>query len=224
MDMRKVVVNYGLPTTWNEQVANDILRLAYEGELFTTDGKLITLEYIEKVNGHERVWESIDKDMMNKLQTNKIEGYTIPLALHYKTYDVEEVKGYISEALGYFDYDIELYSYSFVEEEETFETFCQDIVDLFRPCEDDLDDLDVEDLLYYRELELMIRTNNVREFLKFEIIGSYDGDGNKVSSYTVKDEIKRYCYDNGEKFTTKFVAKVFMTCQEMLAKTSMMLA
>ena len=208
MDMRKVVVNYGLPTTWNEQVANDILRLAYEGELFTTDGKLITLEYIEKVNGHERVWESIGKDMMNKLQTNKIEGYTIPLALHYKTYDVEEVKGYISEALGYFDYDIELYSYSFVEEEETFETFCQDLVEIGYMIN--------EELLTDSEFEQIMKANNVRKFLQLEIMTSDDGKGNKTA-YTVKDEIKRYCYDNGEKFTTKFVAQVFTTCKEMLA-------
>lgn len=208
MDMRKVVVNYGLPTTWNEQVANDILRLAYEGELFTTDGKLITLEYIEKVNGHERVWESIDKDMMNKLQTNKIEGYTIPLALHYKTYDVEEVKGYIGEALGYFDYDIELYSYSFVEEEETFETFCQDLVEIGYMIN--------EELLTDSEFEQIMKANNVRKFLQLEIMISDDGKGNKTA-YTVKDEIKRYCYDNGEKFTTKFVAQVFTTCKEMLA-------
>ena len=208
MDMRKVVVNYGLPTTWNEQVANDILRLAYEGELFTTDGKLITLEYIEKVNGHERVWESIGKDMMNKLQTNKIEGYTIPLALHYKTYDVEDVKDYIGEALGYLDYDIELYSYSFVEEEETFETFCQDLVEIGYMIN--------EELLTDSEFEQIMKANNVRKFLQLEIMISDDGKGNKTA-YTVKDEIKRYCYDNGEKFTTKFVAQVFMTCKEMLA-------
>ena len=61
-----------------------------------------------------------------------------------------------------------------------------------------------------------MKANNVRKFLQLEIMISDDGKGNKTA-YTVKDEIKRYCYDNGEKFTTKFVAQVFTTCKEMLA-------
>ena len=209
--MRKVVVNYGLPTTWNEQVANDILRLAHEGELYTTDGKLITLDYIDRVINHELIWDSIGKDMMNKLQTNKIEGYTIPLALHYNNlqYDVEEVKSYMGEALGYRDYDIELYSYSFVEDEETFETFCQDLVEISYL-------INEEEVLTDSEFEQIMKANNVRKFLQLVIVISDDRKGNKTT-YTIKDEIKRYCYDNGEKFTTKFVAQVFTTCKEMLA-------
>ena len=114
--------------------------------MFTTDGEQITLEFIQKLFEHSRVFESITKDVMNRLQTNRIEGYTTTLHYAYrnKVYDFEEVKGCIIDELG-----------------------------------------------------------------------SY---GKIVSKHTVKDEIKKFCYERKEKFTNEIVLKVFMTCIEILTK------
>lgn len=221
--MREATINkkcYGL--SLNELIGNDIVRLAYEGELFTTEGKQVTLEYLERATNRERFWDSLSKDVLNNLQTNKVFGYTVPLGLIYgdslnNDEDVEEVKDYISETLGvygYYDKEgtftphiIELYPYLFEEEEETFESFCEELFE--QGCDDGFL-VDGEEFTGFTQI---LESNNVKQFLELQIMVNSE---DKNDAYTVKDEIKRFCYDNGKRFTTKFVAKVFNACKEML--------
>lgn len=209
LSMRKVIIKKSYELLLNEQVGNDIMRLAYEGELFTTEGKQVTLEYLERATNRERFWDSLSRDVLNNLQTNKIKGYTIQLGLHYREYnlDIEEVKEYISETLGvYGDHTIEFYPYTFEPIEETFESFCEELFEL--GCDDGFL-VDGEEFTGFTQI---LESNNVKQFLELQIMVDSKGKG----CYTVKDEIKRFCYDNGKRFTTKFVAKVFNACKEML--------
>ena len=205
------------------EIANDIMRLAYEGELFTTDGEQITLEFINKLFEHSRVFESITKDVMNRLQTNRIEGYAVQLGYYYRktNYNFEEVKGCIIDTLGSYgkilpdgtfeEWDIELYPYSF--EPETFESLVEHLA-----CPYDSD----EEFAYinstYKEFIEILKKDNIKKFLQLELTRVYDKDGKLLNIHTVKDEIKDFCFERKEKFTNEMVMKVFMACKEISIK------
>lgn len=198
------------------EIANDIMRLAYEGELFTTDGEQITLEFIQKLFEHSRVFNSITKDVMGRLQTNRIEGYTTTLHYAYrnKVYDFEEVKGCIIDELGSYgkilpdgtfeEWDINLYPYSF--EPQTLEGLCEYLAS------------EVYINATNKQFINIMKKNDIRKFLQLELVCLCDKDGKIVSKHTVKDEIKNFCYERKEKFTNEMVLKVFMTCKEILTK------
>ncbi len=193
------------------EIANDIMRLAYEGELFTTDGKQITLEFIQKIIEHERVCNSISKDVMGKLQTNRIEGYATTLLYAYRNsiYDFEWVKTYIIDTLGtdgnIREFNIELYPYSF--RPQTLEGLCEYLTSE-----------DVYLNATYKELIEILKKNNIRKFLQLELTRVYDKDGKLLNIHTVKDEIKDFCFERKEKFTKEIALKIFMACKEFSIK------
>ena len=220
--MRKVTIKDVMDFDFIEnvtefEIANDIMRLAYEGELFTTDGKQITLEFIQKIIEHERVCNSITKDVMSRLQTNRIEGYATTLQYAYKNsvYDFEWVKTYIIDTLGTYgeilpdgsirEFDIELYPYSF--EPQTLEELCEYLTSE-----------DVYLNATNKQFANILKKDDIKKFLKLELTRAYDKDGKLLNIHTVKDEIKDFCFERKEKFTNEMVMKVFMACKEISIK------
>ena len=220
--MRKVTIKDVMDYEFIEyvtefEIANDIMRLAYEGELFTTDGKQITLEFIQRLVKHYRICDSITKDVMGKLQTNRIEGYATTLLYAYRNsiYDFEWVKTYIIDTFGsrgeilpdgsIREFDIELYPYSF--EPQTLEGLCEYLTSE-----------DVYLNATYKELIEILKKNNIRKFLQLELTRVYDKDGKLLNIHTVKDEIKDFCFERKGKFTKEIVLKIFMACKEISIK------
>lgn len=88
----------------SEGIANDVVRLALEGELFTTDGEQVTFEFLEALvfRGSRVLRKKVSKQVFGKLQTSHYKGYSTSLAYIYNrySYDMDEVIDNFIELVG----------------------------------------------------------------------------------------------------------------------------
>ena len=88
----------------NEGIANDVVRLALDGELFTTDGEQVKFELIEALvfRGSRVLRNKVTKQVFNKLQTSHYKGYQTSLAYIYNRYeyDMDEIISSLIDLVG----------------------------------------------------------------------------------------------------------------------------